>query len=192
MPRESSNTAQSLIPTNQKTKKSNKAALDNPLHAPSRSLKVATNLNLKRRGAPGSGCQASTFGRKLSEMKTTIRFVVILAGCLAISVVCWDALVMGKLYYCTDEIGFDFLSPGDWVHGDVAFVSQIDSSVTMSEPDQILAGWSGGRLWVLWSAMLGGSLVISLAGCLIRRSPFSRPAALPKTTSRTSRSTTTA
>jgi hypothetical protein len=29
-----------------------------PLPAPSRSRRVATNLNLNRRGAPGSGCQA--------------------------------------------------------------------------------------------------------------------------------------
>ena len=45
----------------------NKPALDNPLLAPSRSRRVATNLNLKRRGALGSGCQASTLG---PEMKT--------------------------------------------------------------------------------------------------------------------------
>ena len=34
---------------------SNKPALGNPLPALSRSRRVATNLNLKRRGAPGSG-----------------------------------------------------------------------------------------------------------------------------------------
>jgi hypothetical protein len=39
-----------------------KPALGNPLPAPSRSRRVATNLNLNRRGAPGSGCQASTLG----------------------------------------------------------------------------------------------------------------------------------
>ena len=37
----------------------NKPALDNPLPAPSRSLKVVRTRTLKRRGAPGSGCQAS-------------------------------------------------------------------------------------------------------------------------------------
>ena len=37
---------------------SNKAALDNPLPAPSRIWRVMTSLNLNRRGAPGSGCQA--------------------------------------------------------------------------------------------------------------------------------------
>lgn len=123
-------------------------------------------------------------------MKTVIRFIVILSGCLTVSVVCWDALVMGKLYYCTDEIGLDFLSPGDWVHGEVDSVSQIDSSVTMSEPDQILVGWSVGRLWVLWGAMFGGSLLLSLVGCLISQSSFSKPAATPKTTNQTRSSST--
>jgi hypothetical protein len=33
----------------------NKTALDNPLPVPSQSRRVATNLNLNRRGAPGSG-----------------------------------------------------------------------------------------------------------------------------------------
>jgi hypothetical protein len=35
-----------------------KAALDSPLPPRSRSRRVVTNLNLKRGGAPGSGCQA--------------------------------------------------------------------------------------------------------------------------------------
>jgi hypothetical protein len=48
--------------TARRNKKHNKPALGNPLPAPSRILKVATNLNQIRRGAPGSGCQASTFG----------------------------------------------------------------------------------------------------------------------------------
>jgi hypothetical protein len=37
-----------------------KLALGNPLPAPSRSRRVATNLNLNRMGAPSSGCQASS------------------------------------------------------------------------------------------------------------------------------------
>jgi hypothetical protein len=49
-----------------KSKKQNKPALGNPLPAPSRSRRVATNLNLNRRGAPGSGCQASTFGEEVA------------------------------------------------------------------------------------------------------------------------------
>src|SRR5690606_18961255 len=51
-------------------KKANKAALGNPLPAPSRTQRVATNLNLKRRGAPGSGCQASTFCEEMISEPT--------------------------------------------------------------------------------------------------------------------------
>jgi hypothetical protein len=43
-----------------------KTALGNQLPAPSRSRRVATNLNLKRRGALGSGRQASTFFKKIN------------------------------------------------------------------------------------------------------------------------------
>ena len=46
----------------------NKPALGNPLPAPSRILKVATNLNLKRRGAPGSGCQASNVLQEMNSL----------------------------------------------------------------------------------------------------------------------------
>jgi hypothetical protein len=42
-----------------------KPALGNPLPALSQSRRVARNLNLKRRGDPGSGCQASSFAKKL-------------------------------------------------------------------------------------------------------------------------------
>ena len=109
-------------------------------------------------------------------MKTIARFVAILTACLAVSVVCWDVLVKGNLYYCTDEVGFDFLSPGDWVHGDVATVSKINTEVTMSEPDQILTGWSVDRLWGLWAGIIGASLLASCAGCWVGRSLSRRSA----------------
>ena len=57
----------------------NKTALGNPLPAPSRSRRVATNLNLKRRGAPGSGCQASTFDKNMKRLHTAL-FALALAG----------------------------------------------------------------------------------------------------------------
>ena len=52
---------------NQDTKTPNKTALDNPLPAPSRIRKVATNLNLSRRGAHGSGCQAFYVPREILD-----------------------------------------------------------------------------------------------------------------------------
>jgi len=51
-----------------------KAALDNPLPVPSRIRVVVTNLNLNRRGAPGSGCQASTLGLEKNR-ETTIAMI---------------------------------------------------------------------------------------------------------------------
>ena len=59
------------------TQKANKAALGNPLPAPSRSLRVATNLNLKRRGAPGSGCQASSLCQKQEPMTSLITLLAL-------------------------------------------------------------------------------------------------------------------
>ena len=44
-------------------KRENKPALGNPLPAPNPSRRVATNLNLNRTGALGSGCQASSFAQ---------------------------------------------------------------------------------------------------------------------------------
>jgi hypothetical protein len=42
-------------PSAESSGKANKPALGNPLRAPWLSRRVASNLNLKRRGAPGSG-----------------------------------------------------------------------------------------------------------------------------------------
>jgi len=59
-----------------------KAALDNPLPAPSRSRREATKLNQNRRGAPGSGCQAFD----VSPRKMTQRFATILAVLLSTAI----------------------------------------------------------------------------------------------------------
>ena len=60
-----------------------KPALGNPLPAPSRSRRVATNLSLNRRGAPGSECQASTFAIKMESFLIIFIFFGILAALIA-------------------------------------------------------------------------------------------------------------
>jgi len=64
-----------------------KSALGNPLPALSRSRRVATNLNLNRRGAPGSGCQASTLLWLLVCQRTN-SVISIISGRMIAWVVC--------------------------------------------------------------------------------------------------------
>jgi hypothetical protein len=78
--------------------------------------------------------------------------------------IAWDSTFPGKIYYCTDEIGLDFLMPGNWVHGEIEYVDDVSAAMSrsMNEPDVLLRGWSVGRLWLIWSAMFGSSLVVAL------------------------------
>jgi hypothetical protein len=65
------------------------------------------------------------------------------------------------LYNCTDAVRFDYLHPGDWVHGQVAAVDHVVAGRSMSEPDTIKKGWSVAGLWGLWISFFGVSLVVS-------------------------------
>ena len=78
--------------------------------------------------------------------------------------IAWDSSLPGKIYYCTDDVGLDYLIPGDWVHGEIEYVDDVCAAMSrsMSEPDVLLRGWSVGRLWIIWSAMFGSSLVVAL------------------------------
>jgi len=73
----------------------------------------------------------------------------------------WQEFVTDKLYNCTDPGWLDFLSPGDWVHGQFAIVPIIKRGA-MSDPDTIKAGWSISRLWYLWSSFIAVSVIISV------------------------------
>lgn len=114
---------------------------------------------------------------KALAMKTFARFIAILPVSLVLTMIAWDALATGKLYYCTDEVGAGFLTPGNWVHGELAVVPEIDANVSMSDPDQILAGWTVGRLWVLWGGLLASCAGVSLVGALLFPSRCSRASA---------------
>jgi hypothetical protein len=91
----------------------------------------------------------------------TVFALVLLAIPMSIA---WDSTFPGKIYYCTDDIGFDYLIPGNWVHGEIEYVDDVGAAMSrsMSEPDVLLRGWSVARLWLIWSVMFGSSLVVAL------------------------------
>src|SRR5271170_3737184 len=91
----------------------------------------------------------------------TFTFLVLLSGCTIFCTVVWDKYNDDKLYNCTDAIGFDFLHPGDWVHGNYITVPKINPSDPMDKPDSIKEGWSVPKLWLLWWSFVAASVVFS-------------------------------
>ena len=91
----------------------------------------------------------------------TVFALVLLAIPMSIA---WEATFPGKIYYCTDDIGLDYLIPGKWVHGEIEYVDDVSAAMSrlMGEPDVMLRGWSVVRLWLIWSAMFGSSFVVAL------------------------------
>ena len=74
----------------------------------------------------------------------------------------WDALVNGKLYYCTDGGTIDFIfGPlgGGWVHHPESVAHIVPRP--MDKPDEIKTGWTITGLWCLWGALAGGSALVS-------------------------------
>jgi hypothetical protein len=91
-------------------------------------------------------------------VKPIVRIVFacgVLVSGLAAMTIAWDYIFPGRIYFCTDETGFGFWTPGEWVHGEVEYVPDIDTLRPMSEPDVIKAGWSLPGLWAVWSGMIG-------------------------------------
>ena len=82
-------------------------------------------------------------------------FVVMMVIC----VWAWDAYVNGKIYYCTDGGTMDFICVGDWVHHPESVPQIVPRG--MSEPDEILNGWSVAGLWCLWLSFVGVSILLS-------------------------------
>lgn len=77
--------------------------------------------------------------------------------------VLWETQIGPRVYDCTDDCGFEYLIPGEWVHGKIATVPRVVHNRSMSEPDTIKQGWTVPRLWMLWLACFGGSVALSLA-----------------------------
>jgi hypothetical protein len=97
-----------------------------------------------------------SFGRFLGVIGT-FAMSMLMMGILCIWA--WDAFVNGKLYYCTDGGSMDFIFVGDWVHYPETVAHITPRS--MSQPDEILAGWSIAKLWCLWGVFAGGSVLVS-------------------------------
>jgi hypothetical protein len=98
----------------------------------------------------------------LGVLKSAVKFVIVLAVAMAVCAMIWGAFVTDTLYNCTDAVGFDYLQPGNWVHGHVAFVSHVAAGRSMSEPDTIKEGWSEAGLWGLWMLFFACSLAASV------------------------------
>jgi hypothetical protein len=95
-------------------------------------------------------------------VKSVARFGIVLILMTVICTMVWGGFVTDSLYNCSDAIGFDYLHPGDWVHGHVAFVHHVVAGRSMSEPDTVKEDWSIAGLWCLWFAFFGASLVVSI------------------------------
>jgi hypothetical protein len=103
--------------------------------------------------------------RAITTIVTVGKALVVMFVMTILCTVIWSYCVTDVLYNCTDAVGFDYLRPGDWVHEfaglQVVTVDHVDPNRSMSEPDTIRAGWTVGRLWLLWLGFLGASLLTS-------------------------------
>jgi hypothetical protein len=103
-------------------------------------------------------------------LRILVRAGIFLLAMVLMTIVCtlvWDRYVNARLYDCTDAVGFDYLHPGDWVHGHVVAVPTITHNHSMSEPDTIKEGWSVNRLWYLWLTFFAVSIMVSTGFALL-------------------------
>jgi hypothetical protein len=99
-----------------------------------------------------------------------VRIGIFLVMMVMMTIVCmifWQAYVNEKLYDCTDACGFDYLQPGNWIHGHLAVVQHIVHHRSMSEPDTIKEGWSVEGLWCLWLTFFAVSIMVSTGFALL-------------------------
>lgn len=97
-------------------------------------------------------------------------FLLTLLGATIVATIVWDTLLVGRLYYCTDEIGLGYLSPGDWVHGDVLHTKDVaglarataSSDNPMGHRDLLDEHWSHQGLWAIWFLFAFLSVLFSL------------------------------
>lgn len=104
------------------------------------------------------------FKEQIELADAVVRIVVVLT---ILMTVVWDMVFPGRVYYCTDHVGFDYLHPGHWVHGEVEIVDEMTDAFTrsMSEPNVMLRGWTMECLWWIWGLMFGSSrLGVALCG----------------------------
>jgi hypothetical protein len=95
--------------------------------------------------------------------------------------VAWEVIFPGRIYDCTDTLGFGYLRPGHWVHDPIEFVDEVATGRSMSEPDTIRRGWSVNGLWAVWYTMISLS---AIASWRLSRDPWKRSAAARKSRGR--------
>jgi hypothetical protein len=83
-----------------------------------------------------------------------VKFVVALLACSVLCTFFWETVVAGTVYHCTDPGFLEFLTPGDWAHGEVA-------GKAGHYGDTLARGWSMTGLWVLWYSLVVGSVALS-------------------------------
>jgi hypothetical protein len=105
-------------------------------------------------------------GEKRERIPANLQIVKFLLCIVLLSLgleVLWETQIGPNLYDCTDECGFGYLMPGEWVHGKLATASKVMHGRWMGEPDMIKEGWTVPRLWMLWLACFGGSVALSMS-----------------------------
>ena len=91
----------------------------------------------------------------------------------------WSAVFPGRIYHCPDGDWLGFIIPGDWIHGEVTIVDSVDGNFDMSYQDQLLRGWSNGRLWLCWSCVLFGVVTVSMLAAWLTSSRSVRKNTVP-------------
>ena len=95
-----------------------------------------------------------------------IVFCVVMVGMTVLCAVLWKQFLVGNVYDNTDDgDGGGYLFPGHWVGNDEGFpvivVEHLKPVRSMSDPDELKAGWSVTRLWFVWWFLLGISTIVS-------------------------------
>jgi hypothetical protein len=107
----------------------------------------------------------------LRIIKSAAKFAIALLVTTIFCTWSWEQFVDNKIYNCTDGGWLDYLDPGDWVHEwqghPLKTVSQVVLDRDMEHPDTIEQGWTNDRLWALWYAFFGASLLASGAVALL-------------------------
>lgn len=84
-----------------------------------------------------------------------------------LSSILWEQLITDRLSHCTDEIGFNYVMPGCWVHGEVQTVPEITAGPSPGGHDTIKEGWGVGGLWGLCGAggLVSFGVSVRFASC---------------------------
>jgi hypothetical protein len=109
--------------------------------------------------------------RKIDSIIRAGVFLGVLILSTFVMTIAWDYFLHEQVYDCADSVPFGYLQPGSWVHDPIVYVDKIHQGGTNYSGDVIKTGWSLPKLWMIWFAMFGGSLVVGfLAALSISRS----------------------